>query len=90
MLGDGHCDPGGIGLLESVFADHVGWNLTGNRNHRNGIHHRCSDARDQIRRAGPGSPEADTDIASDAGISVGHMGCALFMTAQDMSERVLK
>ena len=56
VFGDGHRDPGRIGLLEGVFADHVGWNLTGNRNHRNRIHHRCGDARDQIRRAGPGSP----------------------------------
>ena len=89
MLGAGAGDADGVGLLKGVVADHEGRHLTGQNDQRDRIHQRIRDARDRVRGPGPRRDQNDTGFAGRAGITLGGMHGALFVTHQDVANVVL-
>ncbi len=59
VLGDRHRDPGDVGLLKGVRADHLPSDLAGDRDHGNGVHLRVGQRGDQIGGARPRCGHAD-------------------------------
>ena len=77
----GHADD--IGLLEGVFADVLGSDLTGDDDHRNGIHICVGNAGEEVRRSRSAGCHADPGLAADARITVRAECAALLMTGQN-------
>ena len=86
VLGGRHGDAGGVCLLESVVADRVGRDLSGNGDDRHGVHQRVGQGRDQIGRTGTGCCDRNADLAGGPGVAFCHVPCALLVTGQDVAE----
>ncbi|CAI8041147.1 hypothetical protein GBAR_LOCUS22869 [Geodia barretti] len=68
-----------IALLESIAADIVGEDLSGDRDHWNRIHISGCDTCDEIGCAGTGGCECDPDVPSGACVAISGVGSPLFM-----------
>ena len=84
MLGAGAGNADRIALLEGVRPDQVGWDLPGNDHQRNRIHQGIDNAGHRIGRAGARGDQHHAGLARRARIALSRMGCALFMTDQNM------
>ena len=66
-LGDGLDDGNDVYFLESIPAQQLGRNVSGDRNDGRGIAVGIGNAGDQVGGAGTRSRQADTDLSGDAG-----------------------
>ena len=89
VLGDGHGDPGGVGLLEGVLADHVGGHLPGQDHHGHRVHHRRGDPGDHVGGPRAGGADADPHLARGPGVAVRHVRRPLLVAAEDVLEGVV-
>ncbi|MNR14755.1 hypothetical protein D3C85_1312480 [compost metagenome] len=74
-----------VGFLEGIGTDHGAWHLTGNDDHRDGVHVGRGDTGNGVRGAWTGSHQHHAGLAGGTGIAVSHMGCCLFVTNQNVS-----
>ena len=85
VFGDRLRDAGDIRLLEAVLAEERARHVAGQGKDGRAVHPGGADAGNEVRRAGPAGPEAEPHPAAGAGVAVRHVGCALFVPAEDMS-----
>ena len=86
MTGDGGA--GDIGLLKGVRSDDASCHLAGDADNRGGIEHCRCHAGNHIGGAGSRRRHGDADLSAGAGVAIGHMGGALFMTNQHVMDLV--
>ena len=89
MLGGRAGDAGGVGLLEGVVADQMGWNLAGQADERNGVHQCIHQTGDRVGGARTGSHQHDADLAGRAGVTFGRMHRTALLADQDMADGIL-
>ena len=89
VLGDRAGDARHVGFLEGVVADQAAADLPGDGDHRDGVHVRRRDAGHEVCRPGARGRDAAADLAGAAGVSVGHVGGALFVSRQDELDRAV-
>ena len=75
-----------IGFLEGVRADGVHADLTGDDDHRNGIHVRVGDRGDHVGGARTGGDDAHADLSGGQRIAFGRMARGLLVTHQHETE----
>ena len=68
-----------VDLLKGVFAQQLGWHITGYRDNGGRITVGVSNTGHQVGGAGTGSCQADTDFAAGPGVTLSGVGCALLM-----------
>ena len=90
VLGARTGDAHDIGFLKGVVADEMRGHLAGDHDQRNGVHVGRGDTGHGIGRSGTGSHQAYAHLARCPGITVGRMHGGLFVTDQDMSERMIR
>ena len=71
-----------IAFLESVLAQVRSCRLCREHDDRARIHERCINTCKRVRCTRTASDKSYTDLTGLAGITVSHVGCALFMTAE--------
>jgi hypothetical protein len=72
-----------ICFLECALADELGEDLSGDADHRDGVHVGIGDAGDEIGGAGAGGGHTYADFAIHAGPSLGCENAALFVAGED-------
>jgi hypothetical protein len=86
VLRDRQGDAGDIHFLEGVRSKHAGVDLARDGHQGDGIHHGCGQACDQIGGPWTGSGNDDPSASGGAGVSVRHVGRALFVASQDVAD----
>ena len=89
MLGAGAGDADGVRLLKGIVADHEGWNLTGQNNHRDRVHQRICHAGNGIGCAGAGGYQNNAGFTGGAGVALSRVGRGLFVANQDVADVIL-
>src|SRR6202041_1244754 len=84
VLGAWTRDADEVRFLESVVADHRGWNLARQHHHRSGIHVGVCYSRDRVGRSGARGNEHDSRSSTDAGIALGQVSRALFVADENV------
>jgi hypothetical protein len=79
VLGDRPGNPGDVGLLERVGADHGGRHLAGDRDHGYRVHVRIGEGGDQVGRARAAGNHADPGAAGGPGVAFSRMPGALLV-----------
>ena len=87
VLGDGHRDAGGVALLERVGADRRGRHLTGDHDHRDRIHHRVAQRRDDVGRRRAARHHRHARPTGGVGETLGHVPGALLVAHEDVADR---
>ena len=90
VLGDRQGDAGDVGFLEGVRADQLAAHLAGDADDRGAVHHRRGDAGHQVGGAGARGRDRHADLAGGAGVAVGHVGGALLVPDQDVTDGVVE
>ena len=90
MLGAGAGDADGVGLLESVGADHEGRDLAGQNHDRDRVQERVGETCNRIGGTGTGRHQHNTGLASGAGIAFGGVDRALLMADQHVTDVILQ
>ena len=83
VLHDGNRDSKNIGFLEGVLTKHPCNLLPANNDHRNGVHLGGHQSGDCISCSRAGSDKHGSGLTSGAGVAIGHVDSALFVTHQD-------
>jgi len=83
VFDDGEGNAKNIGFLECTPADGGRGDLTGDGNHRDGVHVRIGDTGNEIGGTWAGSGHHDADFSGRAGIAFGHKGSALFVAGKN-------
>ncbi|OIQ67883.1 hypothetical protein GALL_505340 [mine drainage metagenome] len=78
-----------IAFLESIHANGVRRHLTTDDHHRDTVHVRGSNASHGVGNARTGSDQRHTYVASGSRIAICSMHCGLFVTHQNMLNRIL-
>jgi hypothetical protein len=86
VLGDGDGDPGDVGFLEGVGADHAARHLAGDGHHRDRVHIGVGDGGDQVRRAGAAGRHADADAPGGLRVAGGRVAGPLLVPHQDVPD----
>ena len=86
VLDDRHRDPDRVRLLEAVGAEQLGPHLAGQEHHRDRVHHRVADRRDQVGRAGAAGADRDADLAGGLGVALGGVTAAGLVADQDVTD----
>ena len=86
VLGARACDAHNIDFLKRVVSDQLGGYLTGQNDHRNGIHIRVGNAGYGVCRAGSGSDQAYPHFSTRSCIAVGGMDGRLFVPDRNMMD----
>ena len=86
VFGDGQGNAGNVGFLESVPSDGRTGHLPGNRHHRNRVHHRPGNSRNQVGGPGAGSCGTDANLARGASVAVGSHGRRLLVAHQNVAQ----
>ena len=89
VLGNGHGYTGDVDLLEAVPSDERVRNVAGNGNQRNRVQISRCDTGDQIGCAGTGGGDDNAYLAGSTCIAVGSVGCALFVSCDDVMDPIL-
>jgi hypothetical protein len=89
VLGARAGDAHGVAFLECVVADQMGRHLAGDAHDRNGIHQRIGQSRDGVCGPRPRRHQDAADLAGGAGIALGRVHGALFVTHKDVANLVL-
>src|SRR5690606_582563 len=89
VLRDRHGDAGNVRLLEGVLSEREGTHLAGDGHQRGAVHPGVGDRRDQVRRARTARRDADTDLSTGAGITLGGVPGSLLMAAEYVMELTL-
>ena len=84
MLGAGACDAYNIYFLKGVVADEMSMYLPGNGDDGNGVGIGCRQSCHNIRGAGAGRDQTNSDPSRSPCVSVGGMGSSLLVPDQDM------
>ncbi|OQB90922.1 MAG: hypothetical protein BWX86_02129 [Verrucomicrobia bacterium ADurb.Bin122] len=82
VLHDRHRHAEEIGLLKRHFSDVFLENLAGDRDHRDGVHVRVGDGRDEIGCARTAGGHAHADLARDARVGVGGKPATLLVAGE--------
>ena len=87
VLGDGQRDAGDVHFLKGIGAKNLRRNLAGDGDDGNAVQHgRCKPG-DKVGCAGAAGGHADPDLATGAGVAVGHVGGTLLVPYKDMVDR---
>ena len=86
VLDDGHRDAHDVGFLERVGADDGALHLAGDHDHGHAVHIGGGDGGDDVRGARPARHEADAGSPGHARVAVGHMGRALLVAREDVTD----
>ena len=89
VFDDGSRDAHGIGLLEGILTNRVGWHVTGNDDHRNGIGICGRNSSNSVRYSRAGSDQCHTHLTSGSRVAIGCMNRGLFVTNQNMFKLIL-
>ena len=84
VLCKGLARAGDIGLLEHVAPELLRIDLSGDGDHRDGVHIRGCNPGDEIGRAGAGGSDAYAGFAAGTGVSVGHVCGVLLLAHKDV------
>ena len=90
VLGDGQRDARDVAFLEGVGADQLAAHLPGDADDGRGIHHRRRDTGHEVGGAGAGGGNRHADLPGRPGVTVGHVGGALFVAHQHVPDRVVE
>ncbi len=82
-------DADDIGLLEGVLAEQRPWNVAGDGDHGDAVHHGGGEAGDQVDGARPAGGDGNANASGGAAEAVGCVGAALLVTDQDVAQREL-
>jgi hypothetical protein len=82
VAGDAHR----VGFLKGVGADQAGRHLSGDDDHRDGVEQGVGDAGDRIGGTRAGGDEHHARLAGRASITLGRVGCGLFMPNKNMAD----
>ena len=88
MFGDAATDFNNRRLLEGVCPDHARAHLAGERNHRDAVHLRVGDRRDEVERTGATGGHADTRLSSRSRVALGREAAALLVPRKDRPQSV--
>ena len=86
VLGDRHRDAGDVGLLEGVGPNQPAPHLPGDGNHRDRVHLRIGQRRNEIGGAGTRSRHAHPDLARRVRIATGGVAGALLVADQHVAQ----
>ena len=83
-------DAGDVGLLETVAANELAADLSGDADDRRRVHHRGGDAGDHVGRARSRRRDGDANLAARPRVAVGHVRGALLVAHQHVSYGVVE
>ena len=91
MFNEGSHSAGDVHLLENIPSQQIALHLTGNGNHRNGVHIGGGNAGDKVGCPRTGGDHAYANLAADSGIAGRHMSGVLLGAGQGiMNVRMLQ
>ena len=85
VLSDGHRDATDISFLECISSDGGTGNLTGDRNHRNGVHVRVSNRRDQVSGTRTRRGHTDAHAAGSERVALSGVAAGLLVAHEDVA-----
>ena len=83
---DRHEEAVGIHLLEGPESQGSRTDLSGQCEHGDGVGVRGGNSRDEVGRSGTACGKTDSGASAGACITVGHVGCALLVTYEDVPD----
>jgi hypothetical protein len=86
VLDGRHRDADRVRFLEAIGAQQLGADLAGEEDHRDRVHHRVHDRRDQVGRAGARGREGDADLAGRLRVALGRVARAGLVPDEDMMD----
>ena len=89
VLGDGQRDAGDVGFLERVGTEQLAADLPGDAHDGRRVHHGRGNTGHHVGGARTRSRDGDSHLAGGAGITVGHVRGALFVTHQNVANRAV-